>query len=135
MRKIVSLMIAAAMMAPTIASADPGWDHGRGPDHGDHGDRGDRGRGPDGGWDHGRGGGGWRHDGWHDGRPGDWRQFRVGERFERGRAWRYAPVDYRYYRLRPPPRGYRWVRNGDDAVLIGITSGIVASVIVGAMMH
>jgi Ni/Co efflux regulator RcnB len=33
----------------------------------------------------------------------------------------------------PPPRGYRWVRNGNDAVLIGITSGIVASVIAGAI--
>jgi Ni/Co efflux regulator RcnB len=35
---------------------------------------------------------------------------------------------------RPPassPRGYRWVRNGNDALLIGITSGVIASVIAG----
>jgi len=34
--------------------------------------------------------------------------------------------------MRRPPRGYHWVRNGDDALLVGITSGIIASVIVGA---
>jgi len=43
-------------------------------------------------------------------------------------------VDYRrYHRLTPPPRGYNWVRSGNDAVLVAITTGIVASVIVGAI--
>lgn len=61
-------------------------------------------------------------------------QFRKGERFDRRRAPNYAVVDYhRYRRLSPPPRGYHWVRSGNDAVLVAITTGIVASVIVGAM--
>ena len=43
-------------------------------------------------------------------------------------------IDYRRYRrLRPPPRGYHYVRSGNDAILIGITSGIVAAVIADAI--
>ncbi|MBB3955220.1 RcnB family protein [Novosphingobium sediminicola] len=121
MRKIISLALCALILAPTAASADP--DHGRG------------GRGH---WDHGRHGG--RGPEWHGGghgwapQPG-WRQFRRGERFYAERAPNYVVInDYRrWHRLRPPPRGYRWVRSGNDALLIGITSGIVASVIVGAI--
>ncbi|TCU12917.1 nickel/cobalt transporter regulator [Rhizobium sullae] len=37
--------------------------------------------------------------------------------------------DYRRYRLSAPPRGYRWVRADNDFLLIGITSGIVSSII------
>ncbi|MCH4545842.1 RcnB family protein [Rhizobium changzhiense] len=39
--------------------------------------------------------------------------------------------DYRRYRLAPPPRGYRWVRADNDYLLIGVTSGIISSVIAG----
>ncbi|WP_064682753.1 RcnB family protein [Rhizobium bangladeshense] len=39
--------------------------------------------------------------------------------------------DYRRYRLAPPPRGYRWVRADNDFLLIGITSGIISSIIAG----
>jgi Ni/Co efflux regulator RcnB len=46
----------------------------------------------------------------------------------RGRA--YA-VDYRAYRLAPPPRGYEYRRVGDDVVLTAIASGIIASVLIG----
>jgi Ni/Co efflux regulator RcnB len=111
MRKIISLALCALALAPTVASADP--DHGRG-----HG-----GRGPE--W---HGGGGWAP------QPG-WRQFRRGERFYSNRAPNYVVIDdyRRWDRLRPPPRGYRWVRSGNDAVLVGIASGIVASVIIGAI--
>jgi Ni/Co efflux regulator RcnB len=35
--------------------------------------------------------------------------------------------------LRDAPRGYRWVQSGNDAVLVGITSGIIASVLAGAI--
>ena len=63
----------------------------------------------------------------------NWRTFRKGERFDRSRAQNYRVVDYHSYRsrLRPPPRGYHWVRSGNDAVLVAITSGIVASVVSG----
>ncbi|MFN3857485.1 MAG: RcnB family protein [Caulobacter sp.] len=40
-------------------------------------------------------------------------------------------VDYRAYRLAPPPRGYQYVRVGNDVVLTAIASGVIASVILG----
>lgn len=65
-----------------------------------------------------------------------YRRWAKGQRFDRRYARNYAVVDYRRYqnrRLYAPPRGYRWVRSGNDAVLIGITSGIVAASIAGAL--
>ena len=61
----------------------------------------------------------------------DWRR---GERFDYRRAHNYRVInDYRFYRLRTPPRGYHYVRSGNDAVLVGITSGVIASVLAGAI--
>ncbi|MEW4449830.1 RcnB family protein [Qipengyuania sp. JC766] len=58
-----------------------------------------------------------------------WKRYRQGERFDRRYARNYREVSYRESRrLRPPPRGYRYVRSGDDVLLIGITSGIVSAV-------
>ncbi|MCF6368669.1 RcnB family protein [Rhizobium halophilum] len=37
--------------------------------------------------------------------------------------------DYHRYRLSAPPRGYRWVKVDNDFLLIGITSGIISSII------
>jgi Ni/Co efflux regulator RcnB len=31
------------------------------------------------------------------------------------------------------PRGYRYVQSGNDAVLVGITSGLIAAVVAGAI--
>lgn len=57
---------------------------------------------------------------------GHWRK---GERFDYRQARNYRQIDYRRYRgLRAPPRGYRYVQSGNDAVLVGITSGIIAAV-------
>lgn len=39
--------------------------------------------------------------------------------------------DYRRHRLSAPPRGHRWVRVDNDFLLVGITSGIIASIIAG----
>ncbi|NKJ44735.1 MULTISPECIES: RcnB family protein [unclassified Novosphingobium] len=56
--------------------------------------------------------------------------FRKGQRFEARRAPNYRVVDYRQYRrLGPPPRGYHWVRSGNDALLVAIGTGVIASVI------
>ncbi|OCO99503.1 MULTISPECIES: RcnB family protein [unclassified Ensifer] len=33
--------------------------------------------------------------------------------------------DYRYYRLRPPPRGQQWVRSGNDFLLISLATGVI----------
>jgi Ni/Co efflux regulator RcnB len=60
--------------------------------------------------------------------------WRKGQRFDRRYARNYRQIDYRQYRgLRAPPRGYRYVQSGNDAVLVGITSGIIAAVIAGAI--
>jgi len=37
------------------------------------------------------------------------------------------------YHLRPAPRGYRWVQSGNDAVMVGITTGIIAAVLANAI--
>ena len=64
----------------------------------------------------------------------DWRKWRKGQRFDRRHARYYQQIDYRKYRgLRAPPRGYRWVRSDNDAVLVAIGSGIIASVIANAI--
>lgn len=44
-------------------------------------------------------------------------------------APRYIIRDYRPYRLYAPPRGYHWVRVGNDVVLAAITTGLVLSVV------
>ena len=61
------------------------------------------------------------------------RGWKKGDRFDRRQARNYRVISNpRSYRLREAPRGYRWVQSGNDAVLIGITSGIVASILGGA---
>ena len=55
------------------------------------------------------------------------RHWAKGQRFDR----RYAT--YRDYRLSAPPRGYQWVRSGNDAVLIALTSGIIGAVVGSAI--
>ena len=39
--------------------------------------------------------------------------------------------DYRNYRLKTPPRGYHWVRDGNDYILVGVSSGIISAIING----
>lgn len=57
-----------------------------------------------------------------------------GQRFDRRYANNYQVVNnYRGYRLNAPPRGYHWVRSGNDAVLVAITSGIIGAVVAGAI--
>ncbi|MEJ7933616.1 RcnB family protein [Sphingobium sp. AN558] len=57
-----------------------------------------------------------------------------GQRFDRRYANNYRVVNnYRDYRLSAPPRGYHWVRSGNDAVMVAITSGIIGAIIGGAI--
>lgn len=68
-------------------------------------------------------------------RPG-YRRWAKGQRFDRRYAPNYAVLDYRKYRARrlyAPPRGYHWVRSGNDAVLVGVTTGLIAATIAGAI--
>lgn len=63
----------------------------------------------------------------------DYRRWSKGQRFDSRYARNYRVVDYRSYHLRPAPRGYRWVQSGNDAVMVGITTGLIAAVIAGAI--
>ncbi len=110
---------------------------GNGPDQRDfRGDRNDRNfRGdPD---------GHWRNKYWSGQRfqaPGQYyrpngyqvRTWRGGDRLPNGyyRDRRYY-VDYRAYRLAPPPRGYQWVRVDNDVILTAVATGVIASVVTG----
>ena len=65
-----------------------------------------------------------------------YRQWRKGQRFDRRYARNYRVVDYRQYRgrhLYAPPRGYQWVRSGNDAVLIAASTGLIAAVLANAL--
>lgn len=51
-------------------------------------------------------------------------EWRAGERLPA--EWRRGPaVNWRYYHLRQPPRGYYWVRAHNDFVLVARSNGII----------
>lgn len=110
MKKLISTLVAAALVVPVAAQArDDRHDRDRAPAY--HSDNG-------------------RHLGQYKQAARNWQR---GERFDRRYATNYRVVDYRSYQrnLRVPPQGYQWVQSGNDAVLIGITSGIVSAVVSG----
>lgn len=43
----------------------------------------------------------------------------------------YVINDYNRYGLRAPPRGYHYVRNGNDVVLAAVAGGLITAVIAG----
>ena len=53
------------------------------------------------------------------------------------RGERFRPVfgrpayvsDWGFYRLRRPPMGYRWVREGDRFLLVALTTGLIADIV------
>jgi Ni/Co efflux regulator RcnB len=53
-----------------------------------------------------------------------------GQRLPAAYRTRAYVVDYRRYKLKAPPRGYHYVRVGNDVVLTAIATGVIASVIV-----
>ena len=64
------------------------------------------------------------------GRQVQTRNWRMGDRFDRSYATNYRIIDNPYaYRLRPAPRGYRWVQSGNDAVLVALASGLIGAII------
>lgn len=40
----------------------------------------------------------------------------------------YVVSNYGYYRLRPPPRGYHWVRANNDYLLVAIATGVILDI-------
>ena len=61
-----------------------------------------------------------------------YRSWHYGDHLPRGYySRRYIVNDYHAYHLRPPPRGYHYVRVDNDVVLAAIASGVVVSAIYG----
>jgi Ni/Co efflux regulator RcnB len=61
-----------------------------------------------------------------------YRSWRYGDHLPRAYyGHRYVVNNYYAYRLRPPPRGYHWVRVDNDVVLAAIASGVVVSAVFG----
>ena len=57
------------------------------------------------------------------------RSWKRGDRFDSRQARNYRQISTpRSYGLSQAPSGHRWVQSGNDAVLIGITSGIVSAI-------
>ncbi|MES2020429.1 MAG: RcnB family protein [Pseudomonadota bacterium] len=69
-------------------------------------------------------------------RPEPGRRWARGQRFDRRYATNYREIsDWRQYRgrrLYAPPRGYHWVRSGNDAVLVALSGGVIGAVLAGA---
>lgn len=125
-------LVVGSLVAGTAAEAAPpfgpppghDWRHHDRPDRDDHGWRDHHDDGP--GrydrhyysryhWDYDRG---YRHSDWRRGGyvPRDY--------WARGRY-----IDYRYYHLRRPPRGYEWRYVDGDYVLAAVTTGLIASIV------
>ncbi|NIF83421.1 RcnB family protein [Comamonas sp. Tr-654] len=130
--RILSASVAACLGLGSLAvQAQPGPPPGRGNGHGPqdmrhdgrHDDRGrndqrydrraDR-------HDHGRRGGGPDHN-WYKGS-------RVPPQY---RSQHYVVNDWRGHRLSAPPRGYHWIQNGGDYLLVAIATGVIASMVLG----
>jgi len=127
--------VVCAVMALAMASANIAFAQGKG-DRGDRGDRRDKGdRRVE-----------QRHDGdRHDmGRrgPPSWANNRhdvpreYGHRWNRGdrlpqqyRDRQYIVNDWRGHHLSAPPRGYNWVQNGSDYLLVAIATGVIAQLL------
>lgn len=103
------LMAGCLLAAAPLASADPRGGPGGGP-----GDRGPGGHG-----DY-RGGGRGGHD----------RVWHRGDRYDGPRGRRWAVNNWRNYRgLYAPPRGYYWMRYGDQFLLTALATGLIAGVV------
>jgi Ni/Co efflux regulator RcnB len=58
------------------------------------------------------------------------RGWRRGDRLPQ--AWRhrnYVVDDWRGHHLRPPPRGYEWVQDGGDYLLVAVATGVIAEIL------
>lgn len=45
------------------------------------------------------------------------------------RSHHYVVNNWRHHHLAPPPRGYHWVQNGPDYLLIAIGTGVIAQIV------
>jgi Ni/Co efflux regulator RcnB len=119
MKTLYSLLLALPLLAASgLALADRDHGHDRGHDR--HGWQERRGHGHD----HGHRRVEYRYvERRHDYRRGHW------ERGHRYGGPIYVVRDYGHYRLRPPPRGYRWVRaENNDYLLVALATGIILDI-------
>lgn len=106
MKKFTTALIAAALLAPTLSAAPALARDDHRPQHGHTVVK----------------------------KKVTYKAFRKGDRFDRRYARNYQVVDYHRYRnLKAPPRGYHYVRSGNDVLLVALTSGVVASVLTGVI--
>lgn len=155
MKRLAAATLAAAMFTSAAAIATPavahgrherGWDrHDR--DHDDWDDRRDERRAYRDGfregrrhdrWDRRQHNGYWYNNRWYYGPPPreyrevryDYRAWRRGDRLPAYYRDYYQEVDWRYHRLRPPPRGYHYVRDDrGDYILVAIATGVILGLI------
>ena len=152
MKRIVTSLLAASMLASPLAIStasaqdygrhrgDNDWNRDRDRDHrGDRRDRRDDRRHER--WSRQSHNGYYLGSRWYYGPPPAayynrsdyrpaYRQWRRGDRIPAYYRSSYRDVDYRYYHLRQPPRGYHYVRDDrGDILLAAIATGIILSVI------
>ena len=48
------------------------------------------------------------------------------------RSHHYVVNDWRGHHLSAPPRGYHWIQNGGDYLLVAIATGVIASMVLSA---
>ncbi|UUC93092.1 MULTISPECIES: RcnB family protein [Comamonas] len=48
------------------------------------------------------------------------------------RSQHYVVNDWRGHHLSAPPRGYHWIQNGGDYLLVAIATGVIASMVLSA---
>lgn len=113
MKRFIAAALALTLLGAGAAEARPGDGNGRGRDNQYE----QRGRGADRAWQPG------------DGRGQPNRGWSRGQRLPGG--YHGQGVDYRSERLRRPPAGYRWVRVGNDYVLMATSTGMIMEVIKG----
>ena len=74
--------------------------------------------------------GGPRHDMRGAGPNHDWqRGYRVPPQY---RSHHYVVNDWRGHHLSAPPRGYHWIQNGGDYLLVAIATGVIASMVLNS---
>ncbi len=123
MKKIITAALALSILASAgagVASAQPrDHNHDGVPDQ-------LQGFNPDARKDHGQ-----RFDGGRYKAPRGYqaRHWGRGERLPDAYRGRGYEVDYRTYHLNAPPRGYHYVRVGNDVVLTAVATGVIASVV------
>ena len=150
MKRMFLVSAAALILVVPLAATDGAYaqpndnDHRQDNDHGRDNDRDNNNRqgNDDGNWDPGRHNGYMWRGHWHFGRPpatvighrgyaAGWHQWRRGERLPTDFRTRYVVIDdWRGAHLRPPPRGYHWVRDDrGEYLLVGIATGVILSLI------